>query len=172
MIQSCRQHLSREALKDVFCLTYDRMRRYQGSWHVERQNMFPHYIFLESENEKQLREELEEYRDFVTLLEDKESLIPVRKEEEQFLQGMCEEAHHFGMSRGYIQDGQTCVTEGPLRGRERLIRKIDRHKRLARLVLPYESMLCKRDSENSRQQPDWKKEQREMVVGLEIISKI
>ena len=38
-----------------------------------------------------------------------------------------------GMSKGYIREGRTCVTEGPLQGRERFIRKIDRHKRLAKL---------------------------------------
>ena len=87
LVQSCRQHLSREALKDVFYLTYDKMRRYQGAWHTERQQMFPHYIFLESDNEERLRKELEEYREFVTILEDREILIPVQKEEEQLLRG-------------------------------------------------------------------------------------
>ena len=36
-----------------------------------------------------------------------------------------------GMSEGVIADGRTVVRSGPLRGREDLIRKIDRHKRVA-----------------------------------------
>ena len=77
---------------------------------------------------------------------------PVHREEEQFLRGLCDGTHHSGMSRGYIQDGHTHITEGPLRGKERLIRKIDRHKRLARLEMPGNL--------------------RDVNVGLEIYSKV
>ena len=37
------------------------------------------------------------------------------------------------MSRGIIRGGETHVTEGPLKGKEELIRRIDRHKRVAYL---------------------------------------
>ena len=156
-MRSCMQHVSGKALKDIFLLTYDRMRRYQGAWHLEQQPMFPHYLFLESENGEQLLEELAEYEDFVTVFREKDYLIPVHREEEQFLRGICGNSHHLSMSRGYIRNGQTCVTEGPLRGREGLIRKIDRHKRLARLSMPGGSGL--------------KEELREMYAGLEIVAK-
>lgn len=153
MIRSCEQHLTKRALKDAFYFTYDRMRKYEGSWHVEQQVMFPDYVFLESDDGGRLAEELEQYRPFFTILEQQDTLIPVETEEEQFLQGLCGETHHFQMSRGYIRDGQTVVTEGPLRGKENLIRKIDRHKRTARVGM----------SETGRL--------REMQVGLEIVSK-
>lgn len=123
------------ALKDVFCFTYDRMRKYEGSWHVERKPMFPDYVFLESEDGERLARELKQYQKILTVL-DGDTLTPVHREEEQFLRGLCDGTHHSGMSRGYIQDGHTHITEGPLRGKERLIRKIDRHKRLARLEMP------------------------------------
>ena len=32
----CRQNLSARALEDAFVPTYDRMKRYQGQWHVEQ----------------------------------------------------------------------------------------------------------------------------------------
>ena len=41
------------------------------------------------------------------------------------------------MSRGIIRNGTTVVTEGPLKSRENLIRKIDRHKRTAKLGVPF-----------------------------------
>ena len=37
------------------------------------------------------------------------------------------------LSKGHIREGRTHVTLGPLLGKEALIRKIDRHRRLARL---------------------------------------
>ena len=57
------------------------------------------------------------------------------------------------LSKGHIRQGQTCVTQGTLQGKEDLIRKIDRHKRLARLEAPA--------GEGTQT----------LYVGLEIISK-
>lgn len=125
-----------KALTDAFCFTYDRMRRYEGSWHVERQSMFPDYVFLESEDGERLAKELEQYRKVLTVLGGQGVLTPVHTEEELFLRELCGKDHHSEMSRGYIRNGRTCVTEGPLQGNERMIRKIDRHKRLARLKIP------------------------------------
>ncbi len=133
--------------------TYDCMRRYGGMWHLERQLLFPHYLFLESRNEDKLREELRQYSQVLSVFENDGKLVRVEPEEEKLLRMLCGSGHHSRMSRGYIRNGQTVVTEGPLRGRENLIRKIDRHKRIARVGLPSVGRL-------------W-----EMQVGLEIVSK-
>mgnify|MGYP001630409421 CR=1 FL=1 len=153
IVNSCKQHMSDEALEDAFILSYEQMRRYQGEWHIDIQNMFPGYVFLESKNEKKLTEELKEYKDIVRILGEDINPIPVNLEEEVFLQELCQKGHHLSLSRGYIQNGHTYITEGPLNGKEKLIKKIDRHKRLAKLELPY-----------AKQLPY-------MKVGLEIITK-
>ena len=54
----CRQSLSARALEDAFVPTYDRMKRYQGQWHVEQGIAFPDIIFLESEDPDTLEQEL------------------------------------------------------------------------------------------------------------------
>lgn len=46
-----------------------------------------------------------------------------------------EEKKKISMSTGYIKDGRTYVTKGPLQGREKMISRIDRHKRLAKLSI-------------------------------------
>jgi transcriptional antiterminator NusG len=136
IVRSCMRHLTGAAVKDVFCFTYDRMRRYEGSWHVEQRLMFPHYVFLESEDGERLAGEIKQYGKIFAVLGGRDALAPVCKEEEQFLRDLCGESRHSGISKGYIRGGCTCVTEGPLRGKERLIRKIDRHKRIAKLEMP------------------------------------
>lgn len=145
--------MTKEALQDAFVFTYDRMRRYNGAWHLERQPLFPHYLFLESRSEEKLMEELKLYSKVFDVLGSGGSLIRVEPEEEKLLRTLCGRGHHSQMSRGYIRNGQTVVTEGPLQGRENLIRKIDRHKRIARVGMPVMGCL------------------REMHVGLEIVSK-
>ena len=153
LLYACKQHLTGEALKDAFVFTYDRMRRYGGAWHLEQQLLFPHYLFLESRDEGKLAEELKRYAPVLPVFESGGKLIRVEPEEERLLRMICGEGHHSRMSRGYIRDGQTVVTEGPLQGRENLIRKIDRHKRIARVGMSSGGRL------------------REMQVGLEIVSK-
>ncbi len=136
VLNSCRRHLSGNVCKEAFVFTYDRMKRFHGQWHIESARMFPDYIFLESDCEKELSGELEQYRGFVQIMEDKNILWQIYPEEEQFLRTLCGKGHHLSMSRGRIKDGVTFVEEGPLCGMENRIRKIERHKRIAKIEAP------------------------------------
>ena len=157
VIRSCRRRLSAQALTDAFVLTYDRMRRYEGAWHTERKPLFPDCVFLESKDGESLVKELEQYREIDDHQNDHYIPIPIDKKEEAFLQSLCGSERHSALSKGYIRDGHTCVTEGPLVGKEAYIRRIDRHKRLAELRLP-----------GGEESPDGP---RKMCVGLEIVEK-
>lgn len=113
-------------------LTYDRMRQYEGKWHLERHLLFPEYVILESGNEEFLLEELGKCRDFV---KGERYLIRFGIEEEKILRNLCGKEHHLEMSRGIICEGNAQVTDGPLKGMENRIRRIDRHKRLAKIEI-------------------------------------
>ena len=164
----CRQHLSKRALLNAFVLTYDRMRRFQGEWHVEKQLMFPAGVFLESADEASLMEELRQYRGKAKPGAAFKALTPVKKSEEIFLKSLCGEARHLRMSRGVIQDGITQIIEGPLRGMEERICRIDRHKRLARLAVPQSISLKKNVTGNATSESSVLGS---VPVGLEIIEK-
>lgn len=153
MIHFCRMQLPQDVLKDAFQFTYARMRRYEGQWHREIKPLFPGYIFLES-NEGQCLV-WKGGRAMESSLEQKsrEFCRRIDPGEEELLQKLCGIDHHMDMSRGIIKDGITCVTEGPLKGKEALIRKIDRHKRLAMLDL------------------SWLHRPADVWTGLEIVSK-
>lgn len=132
MITLCKKTLSPKAVQNVFIFTYDLLRRYKGAWHLERKLLFPAHVFLESEDEDILLKELKKCG--VTVQEGNR-LIPMDREEEQFLKTLCGKEHHLQMSRGFICKGVTHITEGPLKGMERRICKIDRHKRLAQITV-------------------------------------
>ena len=159
IMDACRKRIPREMMQDIFVFTYDRLRRYEGEWHMETKLMFPDYVFLETEDIQRLSEELEPYREFVQVLEGSDMLWRVCPQEERFLRRLCGNGHHLSMSRGYIMDGRTYVTRGPLKGLERQIRKIDRHKRIARIEAPEVSG---EDASDLRLP---------VVAGLEIVSK-
>lgn len=128
ILNSCKRNLSNAAARDVFVLTYDQMRRFQGAWHVEKKLLFPANVLLESENEDILRGEMAR--------QGNGGILRLEPEEENFLRFLCGKDKHIKMSRGVIVKGVTRVIEGPLRGMEAQIRKIDRHKRLASVEAP------------------------------------
>lgn len=128
----CQEKLSKRAVGDIFVLTFDRMRRYEGGWHQEQQILLPGYVFMESEDEGSLSEEL---RRCSNVSVQKKHLIRISREEEIFLRKICGVKHHLEMSRGIIQKGSTLITEGPLKGMEKRISRIDRHKRIASIEI-------------------------------------
>ena len=133
IMKSCRRNIPADILHDAFKFTCDRMKRYQGSWHVETQELFPGYVFLETSDIRALADALEPYRGYVSVLEDESLLRRVDPEEEELLRLLGGSSHHLKLSRGYIRDGITHITQGPLAGMEEQIRKIDRHKRTAQV---------------------------------------
>lgn len=148
MIFACKNILTKDILSDAFIPTFDRVRRYQGAWHTEQRPLIPDSIFLECQSKEQLQQQLEQYKPGCTAF-----LETLSETEEKILRTLWNEKHHLEMSVGYIENGCTHVTTGPLRGKEKYIRKIDRHKRLARLELPLEAS------------------KKEIYAGLEIKSK-
>jgi len=131
MMTLYKSRLSPEAVENVFIFTYDCLRRYEGAWHLEQKLMFPAHVFLESENEGSLLQELEKCS---IAAKQKNLLVRMNKEEEQFLRILCGKDHHLQISKGIICKGAAHITEGPLKGMESRICKIDRHKRLARIT--------------------------------------
>ena len=111
------------AKAQAFLFTFERMKRYEGSWHSLHAPLFPGMFFLESETDCVPRDQ---------------ELVPVDEETEAFLRRLGGADHYVPMSRGIIRDGVTIVTEGPLVGNEARIRKIDRHRRLAKIEGPSE----------------------------------
>ena len=132
-VERCKKEKFIKSIFHPFC---DRLKKYQGVWHLEQKCLFSHCIFLEGDN----REKLEDFLQLHYLELRKETgksvFMAVDETAMGVLQELCGKHASVGVSRGYIHQGNTYVTEGPLKGKERIIRKIDRHKRLARITIP------------------------------------
>lgn len=166
MLTLCNKYLAKEAANDIFVLTYERMRRFEGAWHTEVKMLFPSYIFLDSGDEALLEAELgrisfEKYG-IVRMTRD---LRRIDWDVENFLKCLYGNRRHLKMSKGVIQDGIPKITAGPLRGMEQSISKIDRHRRLARLTVP----LGQR-ADGYKRQDVCRREFGYITAGLEITS--
>ena len=120
-IQICQKLVEKKELKEVICFEYQQLMRYGGSWHLVTRNLLPGCIFLSGIKVMELKE-------------NSLSLLPCSR---PYLKELCQDGNMIGMSKGIINKGNTIIISGPLKGRERLIRKIDRHKRTARIEIPF-----------------------------------
>lgn len=147
--------LSEEEKKKIFIPTYDCMKKYQGSWHMEQKPVFRNCVLIECRDRNDLADMLHRLQCADIFAENiTANAIALLPEQEVFLRNlMMPETKKISMSTGYIKDGRTYVTRGPLQGREKMISRIDRHKRLAKLRFAAGNM------------------DRELYAGLEITSK-
>lgn len=109
-------------LHEVICFEYQRMIRYGGKWHLEKRKLLPGWIFLSGTKAIESK--------------GKEGILSPIPCEASYLKELCQEESLIGMSKGVIRDGKAIVLSGPLKGRESLIRRIDRHKRTAEIEIP------------------------------------
>ena len=147
MMRIFENKVSHDYYNDIFSITYDRMKKYEGDWHTENAPCIPGTFFVETEYEVKAFEQL-------AYIYMEGSVAVVSSEVEDILKRMCDENHHIGMSVGIIKNGMTKITEGPLFGLEKHVKKIDRHKRLAWLEFEIDDNM-----------------KLKMQAGLEIISK-
>lgn len=103
--------------------------------------LFPGYVFTDSElNEKEFVTLTGRYVKFSKcifklLTNDTFSHIRLSYDEKNFLLGFCNNSYIVENSKGLIIGDNVYITSGPLKGRESIIQKIDRHKRRAEIKL-------------------------------------
>lgn len=125
-----------DALLDCFVLGCQAPVRRDGAWDVCERPLFPGYLFLVTADPDLLRDRLSLLgAPFVRLVQADGRVSVLSPGEVAFIQEFGGRSRVVAMSRGRIVDGVLRVDEGPLRGREPLVAKVDRHRRCARLGL-------------------------------------
>ena len=123
--------VARAALDDCFVLRRQALRRRGGAWHLCDEVMFPGYIFLVTDDPAGLAEGLGLLTSFAHLLNCDGAPATLDEREVAFVRDFGGPHHTVALSRGSIVGGLLTVEEGPLKGREHLVTKVDRHKRMA-----------------------------------------
>ena len=121
----------------MFVPMYIRKIHFKKEWHDIRKTLFPGYFFVDTENIEPVLEQLAKVERFTKVLRKAEAVSPVTEEEQTFLQNMMDESHTVQCSVGFIVGEKICITDGPLRNHYGLIKKIDRHRRIAKLEINF-----------------------------------
>lgn len=136
IVKQCQTVISQEILEKSFLPYFEEMKRYEGSWHKEQKLLFPGYIFLVSKDPKELYQELKKVIGLTKLLRTGGQIIALTEAEKEFLLKFGGKEQLVKMSTGFMEQDQIVILEGPLKGMEGYIKRIDRHRREACLELP------------------------------------
>lgn len=122
--------------------------------------MFPGYVFTDSTLDetnflKLSNECIKISKNIYKLLGNKNvEYMTLSEMEKNYLLSFCNDKYITEESKGFIVGDKIFINSGPLKGKESIIRKIDRHKRRAEI-----EMKCLGDK-------------RKIIVSLEIVSKM
>lgn len=127
----CRKVIDNKILERSFIPCYKYKKKYHGEWHEEQRPLFPGYVFLVTEDSNGLFHALKDIIGLTRLLKNGDEIVPLMDDEIEFMKRFGREEQVVEISEGIIENNQVRITDGPLKGYEGLIRKIDRHKRKA-----------------------------------------
>jgi len=107
-----------------------------GTVKKELQPLFPGYVFVESELNSQEFTKRTSTLIFassgvISLLRYSDTEIAMKESERQMLLSLCNDGHCIESSSGIIDGDRILITNGPLKGWESIVKKVNRHKRQA-----------------------------------------
>lgn len=119
-------------LQEAFVPRREVMRRNDGVTTRVIEVLFPGYLFVVTETPRELCAQLKGVPAFTRMLGGSDKrFIPLNQSEIDCLEEFCGVNRVVEMSRGVIEGDKVRVSEGPLKGHEGIIKKIDRHKQCA-----------------------------------------
>lgn len=117
---------------EAFVPRYEMFRREEGVWVKRTEVLLPGYVVVVTQDPAKLKTALSRVPRFTRLLGNDGMFTRLDDREVAFINSFVQPGNRtVKMSTGVIEGDEIIVLDGPLKGRTALIRKIDRHKRLA-----------------------------------------
>lgn len=129
----CKKRMDSNSYREIFVPMYIDKKHFRKKWHDIRKVLFPGYFFIDSFDVENVRQELKKIDRFTRILCRAEQISAITKEEQRFLSQMMDDDYIVHCSRGLIIGDKICITEGPLRDHCGYIKRVDRHRRIAKL---------------------------------------
>ena len=139
-VESGKEHKVREMLESqVPAETYDRIvipekriqKKFKGEWKEVQSVLFPGYLFVVAEDITEFASALNAVPEFTKMLKMDNEIAAIYPEEEAVLKRLVDADEIVKMSEGMIENDQVVIFDGPLKGMEGTIKRINRHKRVA-----------------------------------------
>ena len=123
-------------LQECFSPQFKTRRKYDGQWIDKELRLLPGYVVCVTAYPDELRQRLRSVPEFTRLLTMGETFVPLRDDERAWIDEWTTKGDRtVPLSFAHKQGDKLVVTEGPLKGREGIITRVNRRKCLAFLEL-------------------------------------
>ena len=135
--EKIRHRVPKKFWTDCFVPMAEIIHKRAGEYKRLLRPLFPGYLIVVSDDIEGTADALCHVSGFTRLLKAGKSFVALTEDEVVLLSAFSGESHCVSLSVGYIAGDRIVVTDGPLCGYEGLIRKIDRHKRIAEVEVSF-----------------------------------
>ena len=137
MAEDVKLLLDKHLYEMSFSPAWEKQYRRQGKTFSRKRPLFPGYFIIVSDYIDEVAAALWKTAEYKRLLRTGESITPMGEEEVKRFLSLADENFNISLSIGFIEGDAITITEGPLKGSEGLIKKVDRHKREAFVEVPF-----------------------------------
>ncbi len=117
-----------------FHLIRRRRKKYEGQWHTVYEDLFPGYVFIDTDQPDRVYKELKKASRPRLLFSDDEYVSTLEKHESDLMEKLADRNGMIGISRVRIKaDGRIHCLSGPLEHMEDMVRRVNLHKRIAEI---------------------------------------
>lgn len=122
-----------ETRAQLFAPRYRFHRKVRGTWELTEELLTPGYAYITASmlDIEDIARKIRMAPAFGRVLSQDGRIIPLSADEERWIGALTGASHVVEPSYGYVEGDRVTITDGPLKGIESTIKKIDRHKRLA-----------------------------------------
>ena len=117
-------------------------KKFRGEWKEQHEKLLPGYVFITSDRIQELYKQLRKVPTFTKLLgKEDEQFIPLSKQEEEWLERITKSSDQnmeVQLSQVSVaEDDTVTILSGPLKDMEGCIKKIDLHRRFAKVEVDF-----------------------------------
>lgn len=157
-----RKTVSSSCIEECFVSKRERLKKFHGYWNKEDEILFRGYVFTISRRPEELYQQLKHIPRLTKILgREGQYFFSLNQEEQKLIKRIGDEKHKTLISKVKVEvDKQIWVIDGPLKGYERNIVKLNLHKREAVVLVKFMGreidlkmgieMVNVRESENRR----------------------
>ncbi len=117
-----------------FHLTRNRKKKFQGKWQTVQEDLFPGYVFVDTDDPDRVYRELKKAPRPKLLFSNDQYVSTLEQKESELLELMADKGGVIGISRVAVDEGGTVrYLSGPLKNVGDRVRKVNLHKRIAEI---------------------------------------
>lgn len=138
MVELIGRMVPADILEEVFSPKYSTEIKVRGAWQRVERDLLPGYLIAVTDTPLELEQQLLKIQEFARVLRQGDTFVPLAGEEIEVISAFTSAGKRVvPMSCGFKVGERVVVTDGPLVGRELLIKDINRRKSIAELELDF-----------------------------------